>query len=133
MKALTICQPYAELIALLEKPVENRTWTTDYRGPLAIHAGKSRDWLGPGDMERYPDMAFGAFVAVGNLVACLRVNSITSSHDPKMIALAANVHTEGPWCWVLDNVRRIDPIPYRGAQGLWDAPDDLFPAAGGKE
>ena len=45
MKALTICQPYPHLIMLGEKPVENRTWATSYRGPLAIHAGKSRQWL----------------------------------------------------------------------------------------
>ena len=45
MKALTICQPYAEMIANHEKPIENRTWPTSYRGPLAIHAGKSRAWL----------------------------------------------------------------------------------------
>jgi hypothetical protein len=49
-KALTICQPYAELIARGEKVIENRTWPTSYRGPLLIHAGKSREWLyGDGD------------------------------------------------------------------------------------
>lgn len=50
MKALTICQPYAALICLpstdwRHKRVENRKWFTSYRGPLLIHAGKSRDWL----------------------------------------------------------------------------------------
>jgi len=45
MKAVTIYQPYAELIARGEKRVENRSWRTDYRGPLAIHAGCSRAWL----------------------------------------------------------------------------------------
>lgn len=28
-----------------EKRVENREWPTSYRGPLLIHAGKSREWL----------------------------------------------------------------------------------------
>lgn len=51
MKALTICQPYAELIARGDKPIENRTWPTHYRGPLLIHAGKSRAWL-DGDEDR---------------------------------------------------------------------------------
>src|SRR3546814_21116370 len=45
MKALTICQPYAELILLGLKRVENRSKPTRHRGPLLIHAGKSRDWL----------------------------------------------------------------------------------------
>jgi hypothetical protein len=41
-KVLTVCQPYAEMIACGHKPVENRVWWTFYRGPLLIHAGKSR-------------------------------------------------------------------------------------------
>ena len=45
MKAITICQPYAELILLGQKRVENRVWKPDYFGPLLIHAGKSRTWL----------------------------------------------------------------------------------------
>lgn len=45
MKALTVCQPYASLIARGKKRVENRTWSTSYRGHLYIHAGKSRKWL----------------------------------------------------------------------------------------
>lgn len=38
MFALSIRQPYATMVALGVKDVENRNWTTDYRGPLAIHA-----------------------------------------------------------------------------------------------
>ena len=38
MKALTIWQPWASLIAAGEKIYETRSWTTKYRGPIAIHA-----------------------------------------------------------------------------------------------
>jgi hypothetical protein len=44
MKALTITQPYATLIAIGAKRIETRGWPTQYRGPLAIHAGAG---LGP--------------------------------------------------------------------------------------
>lgn len=45
MKALTVQQPYAHLIALPDdhpdaKRVENRVWATSYVDPVAIHAGK---------------------------------------------------------------------------------------------
>lgn len=40
MKALTLHQPWASLIALGVKTIETRSWSTKYRGPLAIHAGK---------------------------------------------------------------------------------------------
>lgn len=39
MKALTIYQPYADLIALSAKRYETRSWATNHRGPTAIHAG----------------------------------------------------------------------------------------------
>lgn len=47
MKALTIRQPWASLIAAGVKTIETRSWSTRYRGPLAIHAGKHK----PGDGE----------------------------------------------------------------------------------
>lgn len=39
MKALTLHQPWASLIAARYKTIETRPWATRYRGPLAIHAG----------------------------------------------------------------------------------------------
>jgi hypothetical protein len=41
VKALTITQPWATLIAQGQKRIETRSWSTNYRGPLAIHAGKN--------------------------------------------------------------------------------------------
>lgn len=118
MKALTIHQPYAELIARGEKRIENRTWPTQYQGPLAIHAGKSLAWLDdPADAGRY---VFGAVVAVVDLIDCRRIEDLTG-------AWREHAHAHGPWCWMFGiRVRRITPVPYRGAQGLWDIPDALI-------
>jgi len=44
MKALSICQPWAWLIVQGFKDVENRSWKTNYRGTLLIHASKSFDY-----------------------------------------------------------------------------------------
>lgn len=41
MKALTLTQPWASLVAAGVKLIETRSWGTDYRGPIAIHAAKS--------------------------------------------------------------------------------------------
>lgn len=41
MKALTLTQPWATLVAIGAKKIETRSWSTSYRGPLAIHAAKS--------------------------------------------------------------------------------------------
>lgn len=42
-KAISLWQPHASLIAMGEKHYETRSWSTKYRGPIAIHAGKSQD------------------------------------------------------------------------------------------
>lgn len=125
MKALTICQPYADLIANGEKWIENRTWPTSYRGPLAIHAGKSRDWLM--DDDDTTGMVFGAVVAVADLVDCRRLADLTDEQR-------AHEHAEGPWCFVLTNVRRLDhPVPVRGAQGFWEWHESSVTPQGGRE
>lgn len=132
MKALTICQPYAHLICLPDdhedaKRVENRTWATDYHGPLAIHAGKSKGYMVPGDLERYPNMVFGAIIGVAELRGCVRISQSGSAPLVPHWALrnwpwlTAHKHTEGPVCWVLAEVRRLEhPVVCRGSMGLWD-------------
>lgn len=47
MKALTLHQPWASLVACGAKSIETRSWSTSYRGPLAIHAGKSTEAYRP--------------------------------------------------------------------------------------
>jgi hypothetical protein len=114
MKALTIIQPYADMIARGEKIIENRKWATDYRGPLAIHAGKNRTWLDEDDIAARPGMAFGAIVAVARLRGCIRVEDLPLEYRDRDDA-------EGPWCWILQDVQPLDaPLPISGAQGLWD-------------
>jgi len=44
MKALSLWQPWASLVALRVKTIETRSWSTSYRGPLAIHAAKHVPW-----------------------------------------------------------------------------------------
>lgn len=44
MKVLTLTQPWASLVAIGAKHIETRSWSTSYRGPLAIHAAAG---LGP--------------------------------------------------------------------------------------
>ena len=129
MRALTICQPYAHLIVIGEKRVENRTWATRYRGPLAIHAGKSLEWMG--GEKPTADMAFGAVVGVADLVACIELDTyLPMLRDGSEYAwLATHKHANGPFCFVLNNVRRFAvPVPWKGAQGFWDVPSHALPS-----
>lgn len=143
MKGLTICQPYAHLIALpgtdpRAKRVENRGWYTGYRGTLLIHAGKSLAWIeinsdGTADADygiKIADMAFGAIVAVASLVDCL--NSTDGPAYRRGLTafpwLSAHKHAEhGMFWWVLQDVRPLAvPLPCKGAQGLWTPSEEIL-------
>lgn len=88
MKALTLHQPWASLVAVGAKTIETRSWPTKHRGPLAIHAGKdprpSRSMAGqlasePLSEQQWDDMPFGAVVAVCELVAVLPTDGLSRS------------------------------------------------------
>lgn len=80
MRALTLWQPWASLVASGAKTIETRSWSTRYRGPLAIHAAKEPyrgAWSGDllraledlCGIENYPRaLPLGAVVAICELV-----------------------------------------------------------------
>lgn len=135
MLALSIHQPWAHAILHLGKSVENRTWSTPYRGPLLIHAAKSRasyDCWTPKrwqegflcELPPWESLAKGAIVGRVELVDCVRVDPGRPGFLP---GVGPNVWVEGPVCWVLRNPVAFEvPVPYRGMQQLFEVPDDLL-------
>lgn len=123
---LTICQPYAHMIASGEKLVENRRWATKYRGLLAIHAGVSTRFMRRGDERRYLGMRFGEIIAVARLVACLDLHEVRCGRIPDSLRwVRTHPHTEGPVCWVLSDVIPLHrPVQCRGELGLWELTSD---------
>lgn len=134
MKALTICQPYAHLIIQGRKTCENRTWPTNYRGLMYIHAGKSRQWMDEEDgvdLEsgvRVDAMAFGAVVGIAQLVACIHKDSKLLPEWTSKMTEEQRHHVNGPYCWIFDKINAIGPWPWKGAQGLFDINDDELDA-----
>lgn len=134
MKALSVHQPWAWALLHAGKDVENRTWETRYRGPLAIHASKTRDsydaqnaaaWLTLFGVElpAWEDLATGAIVGVVDLVDCVQVPVGVPGYVP---GRGKSPWAQGPWLWVVENPRPLaKPVPYRGAQGLFNVPDKL--------
>lgn len=130
MKALSIRQPWAHWILHEGKDVENRMWSTTYRGPLLIHASKTwasrpvlwrrRKWdrvdsVRIGNRWIYAPglLARGAIVGMVRLVGCVQ-NSPSPWAEP------------GQYHWLLEEpLAFCEPIPYRGRQGVFDV-DDLL-------
>lgn len=137
MRAVTLHQPWATLIALGAKTIETRGWPTRYRGPLAIHAAKRHCdpfvfetvafnvVLKKSGFVTWHDLPRGAIVAVATLSDCL------ASQDPRVrertdrnpLDLTFGDLGPGRFGWMLDDVQRIRPeILCNGKQGLWFPP-----------
>jgi hypothetical protein len=136
LRALTVQQPWAFAIAAGEKTIENRTRGMNYRGLLAIHAGKRFSDRGRLDArvqallaeERVgeSDLTFGAIIAVGQLVDshpdgdCCRPwgESAYDEHGGQRRTLIHHL--------VLEDVFALpEPVPANGALGLWrPVPED---------
>ena len=120
LRCISVRQPWAELIAAGIKQVENRTWRTDYTGPLGIHASRSKDTLN--DMtdeemkEWFPDWPhhtfdFGSVIAVVRLEQCCRFDDLPDELRDHEFAS----DDDDNWCWVLrDPVRLLTPVPATG-------------------
>ncbi len=143
MKILTLYEPYATLIATGAKIHETRSWGTSYRGPIAIHAGKSTADLGLCDLEPYATvlrglpLTLGSVVAIAHLTACVEMTHESvenlrrlSKEDARArLDYAFGAWEPGRFAWKLEKVHSLTtPIPQRGGQGLrdWTLPADTF-------
>lgn len=136
MKALTIHQPYATLLAMGAKQFETRSWYTKYRGDLAIHAGKkwnqdiiARCYRAPfQQVLRELGFESAAGLPRGKILAIAEIDRIWKTE-----ALPAPYLTEreeafgnfarGRFAWKIDVKRLLDePIPAQGQPSLsdWD-------------
>lgn len=106
MKALTVRQPWASLIAAGVKTIETRSWSTRYRGPLAIHAGMAtadfaenlRLWAALGEAWDRPSI--GAFNhvethALGAVVATCTLADVVPIVDAPGMAGHPRVRISG--------------------------------------
>jgi activating signal cointegrator 1 len=123
MKALTLTQPWASMVADGLKQFETRSWGTRYRGPLAIHAAKGFPRLARAfaQTSRYVPRPYrfpcGAVVATCHLVGC-RESSGAAPNDQEA---ALGDWSVGRWIWELADIKKLEePIATRGSLGLWE-------------
>lgn len=149
MKALTLTQPWATLVAIGAKRIETRSWSTKYRGWLAIHAAKKIPteyqslWLrdpflsalcGAGVVSVGPATIIGADAVsyqlnqdrlpLGCVVAVCKVVRCWKIGKDDGIPEPEHSfgdYTPGRYAWLLTNIRMLsEPIPAKGALGLWE-------------
>lgn len=143
MKTISLTQPWASLVVCGAKRYETRAWQTCYRGWVAIHASKAMPkearrlafdepfysaLHAVGLVDRLPEMPnvmgferlpLGAVVGLALLVECFPTRLLAAKVSAGERAFGD--WTEGRWYWRLDRPMMLkEPIPARGALGLWD-------------
>lgn len=125
MKVITIKQPFASLIAAGIKEYEFRTWKTNYRGELLIHAGKGVDKKAMKKFEKYNlEYPRGAIIAKVNLTDCIKVDEnfrkVLEEENP-LVCSSIIKHSEWEgYALKMENVVEIDPIEISGKLSLWE-------------
>ena len=128
MKAITIKQPFASLIAAGIKEYEFRTWKTHYRGEILIHAGMGKDKDAMQKFASGLDCPGGYIVARAYLSACIRVDdafrAILREKNPELYSwFIKHTDWEG-YAFKLEQMEKISPIPCKGRLSIWEYTPD---------
>lgn len=138
MKALTLTQPWATLIAIGSKRIETRSWTTGYRGPLAITAAKGfptwareavdeepfREVLRAAGYFDWKALPRGVVLCTTTLLDVWPTGELRKAPPP--LPLGPNEEAfgdfgPGRFAWYLGPIERLaEPVPVRGELGLWE-------------
>ncbi len=102
MKAISLKQPWANLVASGKKTIETRKWSTKYRGDVLIVSSKSPN-IKPA----------GYALAIVEIVDC---RPMTNKDEE---AAGCKVYPKA-WSWVLKNLRPITPFPVKGQLSFYD-------------
>lgn len=116
--AISIRQPWAWAIIHAGKDVENRRWSTSFRGPVCIHASQGMtkreygefegmfalDWKIP-EVPEPEDLPRGGIVGVAEITGC-----VNRSGSPWF---------SGPWGFTIANAKPVEFIPCKGALGFF--------------
>ena len=115
MRALSIRQPWAWLVVNGFKDIENRTWSTGFRGRIYVHAGQrmvaddypeQREYISRAGIVIPFNLGRGAIVGEVTITGC-----VSSSDSPWFC---------GPYGFTLEEpVAYEDPISYRGQLGFF--------------
>lgn len=129
MKVLSLTEPFATLIKEKKKLVETRSWKTNYRGELYIHASLTK--IPKSSLERKElmslveekEMNFGYIICKCKLVDCIYmtkeyVENMKKNNHQEYICGKYEV---GRYAWILENITPLEhPIKAKGQLNVWN-------------
>lgn len=124
MKVLSIREPYATLILNGTKTIETRSFKTNYRGPILIHASLGKDKIKK-ELLKYIDqdnLNYGNIICIANIIDCIYMTKeyIEKIKKEDKLNYITGEYKVGRYAWILDNVHEITKTPVKGKLGLWN-------------
>lgn len=129
MKVLSLKEPFATLIKNKKKYIETRSWKTNYRGELYIHAsiakiGKSID--GRDELIKLinnDEMGYGYILCKCELEDCILMTEgyieRIKKQEPEQYVCGR--YEVGRYAWILKNIEPLtNPIIAKGQLGIWN-------------
>lgn len=122
MKALSLKQPWAELILQGRKKIELRKWNTHFRGNFLIHASKIPDEKG---MKRFnfDNLPCGGIVGEATLVNVKNYKETGDFEKDKNLHLADVSWGENGF--ILKNPKRVDFVSCNGSLNFWEFKNEI--------
>jgi hypothetical protein len=133
IRAISLWQPWASLWLSRRKIHETRHWSTDYRGPLVVHAAQKIvrdvdpalaailvDEFGAGWARQLPT---GALIGMVTLTACklIRVSDLGTTNAADTDDETCGNWQPGRFAWRADDAVYLPtPIPWKGRQGFFN-------------
>ena len=129
MKVLSLTEPYATLIKNGVKTIETRSWKTNYRGKLYIHASATKmpkEYKENKELMSLVDinnLNYGNIICSCELVDCIKmtdefINDIKNNRKNEYIT---GIYDNRRYAWILENIEQLDvPIKAKGKLNIWD-------------
>jgi len=139
MKAISIKQPWAQLIATGQKTIELRSWQTKHRGPLLIVSSLAPDsdlmkktgkintagahWL----TDKHARNGLNGFYQLGAAVCLVNLVNVEPYNGKKHAPGAlADFDAPGLFAWQLSNPRPVNPVKIKGKLNFYYVDDSLI-------
>ncbi len=134
MKVISLLEPWASLVKKKIKKIETRSWKTNYRGELYIHASKRE--LTKKQLIEYDklvkilgnnDFKYGYIIAKCKLVDCIYMDRKYIENVKKnRIEYDCGIYDVSRYAWILEDIEELDiPICVKGQLGIWEYDGEL--------
>ncbi|MGC8622286.1 MAG: ASCH domain-containing protein, partial [Caldisphaera sp.] len=122
MKCLSIKQPFADLVVSGKKTIEIRSWKTNYRGELLIHASRYPDKYA---LKRFgvdeKNIQLGRVIGKVNLVDCKVYTNEWDFLRDRNLHLAEEYKADCRYGFVFENpVKLKTPLSLKGKLGIFN-------------